>query len=204
MNTGLADAFNLMWKLNMVIQHNVPLCLLKSYENERQPVAVSVIESSGELVRSTKYSKTGTHAQDYVKIIEKRAGNITGMGIRYGEAGLNGTRIYDFAIHHKHHTTRLYTLLDYSKFTLLIFGDDEIKLTVPPYVKVLRIAKNPSAELWSTQIYYSEQSILVRPDAYIHAFIPNGEVQQRIYQMLSTAFHPISTKATSISGLNHE
>ncbi|QDO84326.1 FAD-binding protein [Shewanella psychropiezotolerans] len=204
MNTGLADAFNLMWKLNMVIQHGAPLSLLQSYEDERQPVAMSVIESSGELVRSTKYSETGTHAQDYVKIIEKRAGNITGMGVRYGEAGLNGTRIYDFEIYQGHHTTRLYTLLDYSKFTLLIFGDDETELTVPPYVKVLRIAENSGAELWSTQIYYRDQSILVRPDAYIHALVPSGQAQQLIHQMLSTTFHPVSAKATSITGQNHE
>ncbi|MEI8632885.1 hypothetical protein P4S72_14665 [Vibrio sp. PP-XX7] len=57
-----------------------------------------MIESSGELVRSTKYSETGTHAQDYVNIVEKRAGNITGMGIRYSESGLPGTRLFDFEL----------------------------------------------------------------------------------------------------------
>ena len=64
-----------------------------SREDERKPVALSVVETSGELVRSTKYSQNKTHAQDYVKIVEKRAGNITGMGIRYGDKGLPGSRL---------------------------------------------------------------------------------------------------------------
>ena len=57
----------------MVIKHDASSDLLRSYEEERKPVAHSVIESSGKLVRSTRYSQSGTHAQDYVKIIQERA-----------------------------------------------------------------------------------------------------------------------------------
>ena len=58
LNTGVGDAFNLMWKLNMVLKFNASKKLLQSYEDERKLVAMSVIEASAELVRSTKYSKT--------------------------------------------------------------------------------------------------------------------------------------------------
>ena len=110
LNTGLADAFNLMWKLNMVMNFDAPADLLQSYEDERRPVAQSVIETSGELVRSTKYSQSGTHAQDYVNIVQKRAGNITGMGVRYGDQEIRGSRLFDFEIFNGVIKTRLYSL----------------------------------------------------------------------------------------------
>lgn len=170
LNTGLADAFNLMWKLNMVIKANAPVTLLQSYEDERKRVAESVIESSGELVRATKYSKQGTHAKDYVNIVQKRAGNITGMGIRYGEHGLVGSRLFDLTIFHGKDETRLYALLDYTKFSLLIFGDDEVNHDLPPFVKIIRIRSSQSSSgYWTESLYYKGQVILVRPDAYIES-----------------------------------
>lgn len=158
LNTGLADAFNLMWKLNMVINHKAPKSLLATYESERKPVAQSVIETSGELVRSTKYSENGTHAQDYVKIVQKRAGNITGMGIRYGHEGAQGSRLFDMEVLPG---IRLYSMLDYTKYTLIIFDDQEISIDLPDYVKVIRIKDKESQ--------YAQQVVLVRPDSYIES-----------------------------------
>ncbi len=168
LNTGLADAFNLMWKLNMVVNHDADESLLKAYEDERQPVARSVIDSSGELVRSTKYSETGTHAQDYVKIVEKRAGNITGMGIRYSEEGLVGSRVFDFGIHHAGADTRLYSLLDYTKYTLLIVGECEPPKALPDFVQLLHLHKNGSQGMpCEDDSPYENRVVLIRPDAYI-------------------------------------
>lgn len=170
LNTGLADAFNLMWKLHMVIHYSAPVQLLQSYEDERRPVAFSVIESSGELVRSTRHSKNGTHAQDYVNIVQKRAGNITGMGIRYGDTGLNGSRLFDFELYNGISKTRIYSLLDYTKFTLLIFGDYELNCQLPDYVNAIQIYPNNCKDnLWTKCTQYINQAILVRPDTYIHS-----------------------------------
>jgi hypothetical protein len=151
----------------MVINHGAGKTLLHSYENERKPVAKSVIDSSGELVRSTKYSETGSHAQDYVKIVQKRAGNITGMGIRYGVDGLPGSRLFDFEVIHNEAKTRLYSLLDYTQFTLIIFGDGEVNLSLPNFVKVIQIrAENGEND------YYKNVAIIVRPDSYIESVMP--------------------------------
>ncbi len=170
LNTGLADAFNLMWKLNMVINFAAPAELLKSYEAERRPIAQSVIDSSGELVRSTKYSQHGTHAEDYVKIVQKRAGNITGMGIRYGEQGVRGSRLFDFEIFNGIIKTRLYSLLDYAKFSLLVFGDREINFNLPEFINVIQIHSNANqTHYWSDNSHYENQAILVRPDSYIES-----------------------------------
>jgi 2-polyprenyl-6-methoxyphenol hydroxylase-like FAD-dependent oxidoreductase len=162
LNTGLADAFNLIWKLHMVLRFGASADLLRSYEEERKPVAQSVIDTSGALVRSTKHSETGTHAQDYVEIVRKRAGNITGMGIRYGKDGLAGSRLLDLEVRRGSTKTRLYSLLDYSRYTLLVFGEPKSDLRVPEYVKVLRLSQDecPSSP-------YANQAVLVRPDSYI-------------------------------------
>jgi 2-polyprenyl-6-methoxyphenol hydroxylase-like FAD-dependent oxidoreductase len=177
LNTGLADAFNLMWKLNMVLKFGASKELLRSYETERKSVAQSVIETSGELVRSTKYSQGGTHAQDYVKIVEKRAGNITGMGIRYGEKGLSGTRLFDFEVCHGNVSSRLYSHLDYTRFTLLIFGDRPASRNVPQFVKVIQVhPETVNAGYWAKSSPYKNQAVLVRPDSYIDSITSLEEV----------------------------
>lgn len=173
LNTGLADAFNLMWKLNMVMNFGASPKLLQSYEDERKAVAQSVIKTSGELVRSTKYSSTQTHAQDYVKIVQKRAGNITGMGIGYQGQGMSGSRLFDLEIFNENVKTRLYALLDYTQFTLLIFGDSEIALNPPEFIKVIQIYSNKQqTNYWTNNHPYINQAILVRPDAYIESIAP--------------------------------
>lgn len=170
LNTGLADAFNLMWKLNRVLKQGASPQLLKSYEAERRPVAQSVIESSGELVRSTRHSETGTHAQDYVSIVQKRSGNITGMGIRYGTEGLRGARVYDFELLQDGVSTRLYSLLRYTHYTLLIFSDHVMDIAAPEGVQVLQVyTQEHAGALTAKDSPYHEQAILVRPDAYIQA-----------------------------------
>lgn len=170
LNTGLADAYNLIWKLNMVLNFKAPSFLLQSYEKERKPVALSVIESSGELVRSTKYSDSGTHAQDYVKIVEKRSGNITGMGIRYGNQGLKGKRLFDFEVHDKDNKTRIYSLLDYSKFTLLVFGQFNREIKLPSHIRLIQISPDKSRDnYWTSSRHYMNQALLVRPDSYIES-----------------------------------
>ncbi|CAE79342.1 FAD-binding protein [Bdellovibrio bacteriovorus] len=170
LNTGLADAFNLIWKLNMTLNHGASLDLLQSYESERKPVALSVIEASGELVRSTKYSANGTHAEDYVRIVQKRAGNITGMGIRYAGEGLIGSRLYDSEVRFGSETVRLYSLLNYSKYTLFVFGDVELDFELPEYVQLVVVGSSDSV--------YVGQAVLVRPDAYIESTVSLGRARE--------------------------
>ncbi|MCX6129586.1 MAG: hypothetical protein NTX25_11045, partial [Proteobacteria bacterium] len=164
--------------LKMVLKFGASTELLRTYESERKPIAQSVIEASGELVRSTKYSQAGTHAQDYVKIVEKRAGNITGMGIRYGEQGLPGSRLFDLEVFLGTTQTRLYTLLHYTQFTLLIFDERQVDLKLPEFVKVIQVHSNKNGEgYWTESSPYRNQAILVRPDSYIESSMPLDEIK---------------------------
>jgi len=47
MNTGLQDAYNLAWKLALVIQNKANLDLLDSYEVERKPVSKALLNTTG-------------------------------------------------------------------------------------------------------------------------------------------------------------
>ncbi len=181
LNTGLADAFNLMWKLNQVINHGKNPELLQSYEDERQPVARSVVETSGELVRSTKYSETGTQALDYVNIVQKRAGNITGMGIRYGKEGPVGQRVPDFKVQVGASETRLYSILDYASYTLLVFSEADTGLQLPPFIKKLHLG--PGQQRSAAPGLLHHEAVLVRPDGYIEETGTLELIRLKIAQM---------------------
>ena len=43
MNTGIQDAYNLAWKMALVLRHGAPATLLDSYEAERRPVGEEVV-----------------------------------------------------------------------------------------------------------------------------------------------------------------
>jgi 2-polyprenyl-6-methoxyphenol hydroxylase-like FAD-dependent oxidoreductase len=51
MNTGIQDAFNLAWKLGLVIHGHSPASLLDTYNEEREPVAKMVLNLTDRLTR---------------------------------------------------------------------------------------------------------------------------------------------------------
>ena len=191
LNTGLADAFNLIWKLHFVLNHNFSEVLLQSYEVERKKIAKEVIATSGELVRATKYSPSRSHAENYVKIIERRAGYITGMGVAYGQQGLKGTRLHDMHIYHDKNKSRLYSLLDYAKYSLIIFTDKMQAIDVPDHIQLIFITSQKCQHHWWTDSdQYVDLALLVRPDGYIQDHIPVGEVEVLLEKSVSSFFKP--------------
>ena len=178
LNTGLADAVNLVWKLNMHIKFGANSNILSSYEQERRKIALDVIKSSGALVRSTQHTEGDLHAINYVKLIKKYAGYITGMGIHYQSHPLKGQRLHDFVLSNAGASNRIYQLLDYSKFTLLIFSAKKIFLPAKPYLQVIIIGKRKnSSNYWTKFNFYKNCAILVRPDSFIKKVIPLAQLQ---------------------------
>ncbi|NEB38713.1 NAD(P)-binding protein [Streptomyces sp. SID14515] len=53
MNTGIQDAFNLGWKLGLVLAGHADTTLLDSYEEERLPVAARTLDLTSERLRAT-------------------------------------------------------------------------------------------------------------------------------------------------------
>ena len=167
LNTGLADAFNLIWKLKIDKEHPGTIDL-SSYEAERKPVAESVIKVSGDLVRTTKFAETNSHAKQYLKLVEAYSGNITGMGITYPGEGMIGHRLHDMTIKTSTGQKRLYSLLDYQSHSLISFGDKATPPNLPKGTKVIRINANDGPTSYSTENQtYPNQQLLIRPDGYI-------------------------------------
>ena len=104
------------------------------------------------------------------------------MGIRYGEQGLPGSRVFDFEVFNGTAPTRLYSLLKYSQFTLLVFGECLEDLNPPDFVKIIQIHSIKSKEgYWSENAPYRNQALLVRPDAYIESHKSLDEIRTFLY-----------------------
>jgi phenol 2-monooxygenase (NADPH) len=71
LNTGISDAFALVWRLYLGTKGYESL--IKTYELERRHIAADVLSVAAKLVRSTLRTAT-----EYVEIVEKNAAYITG------------------------------------------------------------------------------------------------------------------------------
>jgi 2-polyprenyl-6-methoxyphenol hydroxylase-like FAD-dependent oxidoreductase len=104
MNTGLQDAYNLGWKLALVISGGADAALLDSYEDERIPVAqrllrttdraFSLIVSPGRLAglfRTRVLAKILALAMSFERIRRLAFRTISQIGIRYRDSPLSET-----------------------------------------------------------------------------------------------------------------
>ncbi|MFE7335827.1 FAD-dependent monooxygenase [Streptomyces griseus] len=88
MNTGIQDAFNLGWKLGLVLAGHTDARLLDSYEEERLPVAARTLDLTSERLRAT------------LEAIRLPGGGLdaaitsdtTGLGVGYRWSSLAATR----------------------------------------------------------------------------------------------------------------
>ena len=104
MNTGLQDAYNLGWKLALVVSGRAGQALLDSYEVERIPVArrllsttdrgFSLVVSDSRLVglfRTRVLAKMLALAMDFRRVRELAFRTISQIGIRYPDSPLSQT-----------------------------------------------------------------------------------------------------------------
>ncbi|KAB8258126.1 FAD binding domain-containing protein [Aspergillus pseudonomiae] len=211
LNTGIADAFNLIWRVAFVAKGHGGSTLLKSYDEERRATASAVIDVAAKLVRTTV--KT---ALEYVEIIEKNAGYITGMGVSYSSTTplvvdssygdfTAGNRCPDLwvtklplgssqANAEEQSQTRLYELFGYGRFKVLFIGNEK------PASFDQAIELQQKAEIWHihnqdhrlttlTHEFRAEwvksdegAVVVVRPDLYI------GYVGKDWVQYLASVF----------------
>lgn len=92
MNTGLQDAYNLAWKLALVIQKKSKPSLLESYHSERYPVVKEVVEQNEQFTKMALFShdffaklqKFKQQLSENEKDLSKEIGErLTQLDIRY-------------------------------------------------------------------------------------------------------------------------
>ncbi|MBE7157592.1 MAG: FAD-dependent oxidoreductase [Rhodospirillales bacterium] len=189
MNTGIQDAHNLAWKLAAVAK-GAPPALLRSYEEERRPVAAGVLALSNALLQQAIQQKG---------IPTTRDGSTTQLGINYRGSDLArddrdessalraGDRAPDAtALKTVEGERRLFDLIRGVEFTLLDFGAQSVVETLPTSIRVLHVAPRQPAS--PSEVFDSEGHlagaygatgrtlVLIRPDGYVGVISDAGDV----------------------------
>lgn len=178
MNVAIQDAFNLAWKLGLVLSGSSPDWLLDTYEAERRPAAEGVLNLTDGIVsmaRITNPAKrllrdTIVPLASRMPVIQKRATRRTGqLHVAYRSSRLAvgasaGDRMPDVQVD----GGRLYEALRPRKHVL-----------VTPRS---RVGLEPHAE--HIDVVSGQETILVRPDGYVAA--RGAAVHEYMDQVFST------------------
>jgi NADPH-dependent dioxygenase len=186
MNCCMQDAFNLGWKLALVLKGYANPELLETYETERRPVAEQVIWAASSLhdifMRHGKDIATRTHTMFDPEYKNKVVNTCSGVAYTYKDyvqkpadlTEISGPAIGDRApdIDFEQGGT-LFDRLRHEYFTLLVMPrEGERRSTLEGvqrrFPKVLTIDTLPGSEALSKRYGPSDgRLILVRPDGYI-------------------------------------
>ena len=129
MNVSMQDAFNLSWKLAMVIKDEANSTLLDSYESERAPIASQMLEGTNYI-----HSIIMAHGRGMEERIERMRGGewnkeavnqVAGISYTYRNRSASdlavGDRAPDAAISFQN---RIYNLINADGYTLFLFIGD--------------------------------------------------------------------------------
>ncbi|KKP02914.1 hypothetical protein THAR02_04979 [Trichoderma harzianum] len=193
LNTGIADAFSLAWRLALVLksprlQEGAAGKILRSYDIERRQTAQGVIDVAAALVRDTVHT-----AKQYVGTIERNAGYITGMGVAYDGMGSPtveesehgiwkaGKRCPDVVLStpESDGDIRLYSQVTYGKYLILAIGnhpeqaldhqDAAVLFSILPSSATAESVVTSKARTFTADWTEAGESyaVVVRPDMYI-------------------------------------
>jgi len=199
MNTGLQDAYNLAWKLALVVSGRTGATLLDSYEDERLPVAerllsttdraFSLVVSDGWLAgqfRTRVLAKIIAFAMGMERVQRLAFRTISQIGIRYRNSPLSETSagLPDAApragdrfpwlrlkFQPSGPTEDLFGKLDDTRFNLLVIGQAAPRGGVPGLDDLLRIHEVPSDPANDRELARAQ---IPRPSFYL--LRPDGHV----------------------------
>ncbi len=160
MNTGLQDAYNLAWKLALVVSGRADAALLDSYEEERIPVAKRLLSTTDRafslivsanplagLFRTRVLVKIAALAMSFTAIQRLAFRTISQTGIHYRDSHLSETQAgipktaaragdrfpwLKLKFQPNGPVEDLYAKLDDTRFTLLVFGQSAPEGLPPP------------------------------------------------------------------------
>lgn len=180
LNTSVQDAYNLGWKLAAVVQ-GAPEALLDTYEEERRPVAASVLGLSTRLLGDMQHGEL------------RRGREVHQLDIGYPESSLalqhpkrNGVAAGDRApdaplLGAAGQALRLFHLFQGPHWTLLGYGATRDSVTARPGVQVHIVG--PLGDVIDDQGQFQRaydlaigEWVLVRPDGYIGAIVSSANI----------------------------
>ncbi|MDB5443320.1 MAG: FAD-binding monooxygenase, PheA/TfdB family [Phenylobacterium sp.] len=168
LNTSVQDAYNLGWKLALVLQGVASEALLATYEAERRPIAEAVLDISGAIARQQGSAGAQPRGRQTQQLdINYRSSTLSLNRGRPDRALVAGDRAPDaIYVDAEGRRRRLFEAFCGPQFTLLAFG--AVDLASPgdgPDVRVVRQpADGPVALAYGIT---GPAIVLVRPDNYI-------------------------------------
>jgi 2-polyprenyl-6-methoxyphenol hydroxylase-like FAD-dependent oxidoreductase len=193
MNTGMQDAFNLAWKLALVMHGRAAPALLDSYSPERSAIGDQVLRNAGTmtrvallrnpLLRELRDLAAGTLSR--LPAIQQRiVDQLTELDLHYAHDPLSatphgaarhpaaGARTPDAAVSAADGTaTRLHALLGGGRFVWLSVG------VAAPELPAALQALASTASVAEAEGYAPGHHYLVRPDGYLALSTPGDEAQ---------------------------
>jgi 2-polyprenyl-6-methoxyphenol hydroxylase-like FAD-dependent oxidoreductase len=171
MNTGLQDAYNLAWKLALVIHGHAELAFLDSYEEERMPVARWLLDTTDRafrlvvsenwvvgFLRTKILARIAAFAMSQERIQKTAFRLVSQTGIRYRKSALSksmqglphdapsaGDRFpwLRLKFQEKGSLEDLFQKLDDTHFNLMVFGQPSLPDVLLEFGDLLRIYSIP-------------------------------------------------------------
>ncbi len=180
MNCCMQDAWNLGWKLALVLKGEARPGLLDTYESERKPIGKQVIEAASKIHELFMAGRSsGADALLELKnsgFLTELVGKVSGLAYHYrNETDATndnrpraGDRLPNVPLSGKHNGAWLTDLLRHGGFTLLVCAGKEADVAalkgLDPRVVMHVLAPAPSQLLTAG---HAPQLYLVRPDGYL-------------------------------------
>ncbi|MFF4990936.1 FAD-dependent monooxygenase [Streptosporangium saharense] len=188
LNMGVQDAFNLGWKLALVVNGTAPEELLDSYHTERHPVAETVLGNTrAQTVLGRPGAQMNALRETFSRLIEVDevnrllGGMITALDIRYplGDGHpLLGRRVPDLDLLTPHGPARLYGLLHDARPLLLDLGSGE---SVKGWADRVDVVEASCADrVWTLPVVGevpAPEALLVRPDGHVAWVAGSGSLE---------------------------
>jgi 2-polyprenyl-6-methoxyphenol hydroxylase-like FAD-dependent oxidoreductase len=177
LNLGLQDATNLAWKLAATLRGWAPGWLLDSYEAERHPVGLEVVEDSlAQCALLSNPSREGVALRDrfsrllatHPSLNRELAVRLSGLGVSYPDGG---RRVPDLALRGAP-AASVFGLLPDARFVLLLLDDAgeggeargraPAAACYPGRLEVVAASLAEKREDWTDVC-----AVLIRPDGYV-------------------------------------
>lgn len=198
MNTGMQDAFNLAWKLALVVHGHAAPALLDSYSPERSAVGDQVLRNAGlmtkvailrnPVLRAGRNAILGVLGKN-PKLRQRMVNQLTEMDVHYPNSPLTlkapgaarhpacGERAPDLALNARddaasgHAASSLHELLAGGKFVVLSVAAKAVDL--PDELRAVAT----SARVDAAPGYQAGYAYLIRPDAYVATSAQSDDAQ---------------------------
>jgi 2-polyprenyl-6-methoxyphenol hydroxylase-like FAD-dependent oxidoreductase len=181
LNTSIQDSYNLGWKLAAVAT-GAPDTLLDSYEEERRPIAASILGLATKLLDAAKRGEMRRGREVHQLDFGYPESSLALEKPKRGGGLLAGDRAPDAPVRGAAgQSTRLFELFKGADWTLL--GCEVERDVVPPRPRLHIHILGPRGDLFDEGGYLrdayalaSGDWVLVRPDGYVGAIVSSSEI----------------------------